>query len=231
LKGEAAKMRNYRKISIVLAVLLFAFATSSLVRAAGPSINLPPGHISVQVSYPSSSSYYDVILSSVPSGYHVTDGTYVGWCVDEYHNIYNGRTYSGILYSSYDPSNPQADPDWDKVNYILNNKEGNWRDVQEAIWYFVDGGHTPSTAHGQAMVNNAIAYGQGFVPIPGQILAVVVWIDCRTQIPIIEVVVPLQNVVPEYPLGPILGVTTFLAALGVFKYKHAIPDIFKFKFF
>jgi hypothetical protein len=224
-------MRGHRNISVILTAMIFAFATASLVKAAGPSINLPPDYISIQVKYPSSNSYYDVILSNVPSGYHLSDGTYVGWCVDEHHYIYNGKTYSGILYSSYDPSNPHGDPDWDKVNYILNHKEGTWKDVQEAIWYFVDGGNTPSTAHGQAMVNDAKNNGQGFVPMPGQIMAVIVWINSGTQVPIIEVVVPLQNVVPEYPLGPILGVATFLVALGVFKYKHTIPGIFKFKRF
>ncbi|RLI29824.1 hypothetical protein DRO50_00835 [Candidatus Bathyarchaeota archaeon] len=126
------------------------------------------------------------------------------------------------MYSTYDPDNPHPDEDWDMVNYILNHKQGSWEDVQDAIWFFVDGGRWPSNPAGQAMVNDALANGEGFVPGPGQTLAVILYIDGYTQIPIIEVTVPVQNVVPQYPLGTALGLIAFVAAFGIFKYKGKI---------
>lgn len=72
------------------------------------------------------------------------------------------------------------------------------------------------------MVNDALANGEGFVPGPGQILAVVLYIDGYTQTPIIEVTVPIQNVVPQYPLGTAIGLIAFMAAFGIFKYKGKI---------
>lgn len=211
------RMKNF---VVALVVIVFLLGAVQVVCAtSGPYINLPSEPINIRIEYPSSQCYYYVHLSNVPVGYHVSDGRYLGWCVDEYHYIYNGRTYTATLYSSYDANNPHPDPDWDKVNYILNHKQGTWRDVQDAIWYFVDGGRWPSDPDAQAMITAANASGDGFVPSPGQIMAVVVWINSNTQVPIIEVVVPLQNVVPEYPLGPILGLASFAVAAGIFKRK------------
>lgn len=79
------------------------------------------------------------------------------------------------------------DDDWDMVNYILNHKQGSVTDVQEAIWYFIDGGGMPSTSEGQAMVNEALMYGEGFVPGPGQVIAVICDAGEEEQITFIEV--------------------------------------------
>jgi len=62
-------------------------------------------------------------------------------------------------------------------------------------------------------------------PGPGQILAVVLYIDDCTQIPIIEVTVPVENVVPQFPIGTALGLIAFAAAFGVFIYKGKILHI------
>jgi hypothetical protein len=47
-------------------------------------------------------------------------------------------------------------------------------------------------------------------------MAVVVWINSSTQIPMIKVAVPLQIAIQEYPFGPMLGVASFFAALKVY---------------
>jgi len=213
-------MKNTKK-HVLLWFPAFFLAMINLAHAtSGPYINLPPASVTLKIEYPSSECYYYVVLSNIPVGYHVSNGRYLGWCVDEHHYINNGKTYSATLYSSYDPSNPHPDPDWNKVNYILNHKQGSWNDVQAAIWRFVDGGSMPSSDAGKAMVNDADINGENFIPGPGEKMAVIAWINSDTQVPIIEVTVPLQNITPEYPLGPILGIGSFFAALGVFRRKH-----------
>jgi len=212
---------KYAVIAITTLTLVFSIITGS-AHARVLNIDLPPGEVSITIQWPSSECYYYVWLSDVPSGYHISNGRYIGWCVDEYHTIISGKTYRASMYSSYDPENPHPDEDWDMVNYILNHPQGCWEDVQAAIWFFVDGGIFPSSSAGQAMVNDALANGEGFVPGPGQILAVVLYIDGYTQIPIIEVTVPIQNVVPQYPLGTAIGLIAFVAAFGIFKYKGKI---------
>ena len=139
---------------------------------AQPLLNLPEDPVTI-VIYEGTVSYLSIVLSDVPLGYDVTNGTYLGWCIREYIYIETGTEFSATLYSSYDPDMPDylKDDDWDMVNYILNHKQGSVMDVQEAIWYFIDGGNTPSTSEGQAMVNEALMYGEGFVPGPGQVIA------------------------------------------------------------
>ena len=220
-----SNVNKYAAVATVALIFLLFLATVNLAYATVPNINLPPNKVSLNVEWPSSECYYYIWLSNVPPGYHVSNGRYVAWCVDEYHCIKPGRTYWAEMYSSYDPQNPHRDDDWDMVNYILNHKQGSWEDVQHAIWFFVDGGRWPKSPAAQAMVNEALEQGEGFTPGPGQILAVVLFIDDCTQIPIIEVPVPVENVVPQFPIGTALGLIAFAAAFGVFIYKGKILHI------
>jgi hypothetical protein len=215
---------------IAVSILLFVFSVSTAF-ADGPSINLPPGEVDAIINqYPYPNSYLQLKFSNVPDGYDVSNGLYDAWCVDEDVYIYKGKTYKVRLYSSYDPANPYPDPDWDKVNYILNHKQGTSDDVQAAIWCFIDGGVYPDPGYARDMVDEANHHGEGFVPGPTQILAVVCWIDeGSVQTEFIEWTVPINSVIPEYPIGPILGSVSFVIALGLFRYRHDLPTVFRFK--
>ncbi|KAA0000417.1 MAG: DUF11 domain-containing protein [Thermoplasmata archaeon] len=159
-----------------------------------PEIELPPTPVTMVVINPGvqGPSYFDTTLSNVPEGYYVTNGSYVGWCVDLGNSIEKNHPHQATLYSSYDPylaaKCPSAeDDDWDMVNYILNHKQGTWEDVQDAIWWYIGGGGMPSNPDAQAMVWDAYYNGEGFVPVPGEIMAVVCYVDDETQLTIIEV--------------------------------------------
>jgi hypothetical protein len=73
------------------------------------------------------------------------------------------------------------------VNYIINHKQGTVNDIQAAIWYFVNGGFMPSTPAGQAMVNDALANGEGFYPGTGGMLAVLCLLGNRVQLTFVEI--------------------------------------------
>jgi hypothetical protein len=154
-------------------------------------VTLPSEEVTVVFGYPGTNSYYDTALSDVPSGYHVEDGTYLGWCVDLGHYIYPGTEYDAILYSSYDDGKPECteDDDWDLVNYIINHKhpDATKGDIQNAIWYFIGGGDYPTDPEAIAMVEDAIANGEDWCPQTGDCIAVIVFIDCEHQVTIIEV--------------------------------------------
>ena len=248
-------MKNFKKILIILITSLFALTIISSAYANGPSINLPTEPVFMHITWPVSKCYYNVTLRDVPSGYHVSKGEYLGWCIDRDHYISRNEVYNAIMYSSYDQNNPyyQQYPyyeNWTKINYILNNKD-KWDDfkataddVQYAIWYFIPGWDNeirgelaqPKKAEARArildIISDADANGANFIPGPGQIMAVVLWVNNgNTQTSIIEVYVPFQNVVPEYPFGTILGVVTFVGAFGIFKYRRKLPKIFTSKRF
>jgi hypothetical protein len=92
------------------------------------------------------------------------------------------------------------------INYVLNHKQGTGVDISQAIWFFVDGNgwsdtaaklladgypNTVPTTLAQTMVNDALAHGAGFVPGPGQIVAVICDpTDAAVQDTIIELTVP-----------------------------------------
>ena len=125
-------------------------------------------------------SYWTMYLHDLPPGdYDVVEGYYPSWCVDPDHGIKSNNDYHPVyLYSSYDVNMPTdfSDPDWDKINYIINNKQGSAPDIQKAIWHFVDGlGGTPYTGSDPevlAMISDANTYGAGFEPESGQLIAV-----------------------------------------------------------
>ena len=146
-------------------------------------LSLPPGKVTMQAAYPGvqGGSYFDITLSNVPAGYDVTDGTYLGWCVDQSTNMQYTPT-SVDLICSYDPrlDTIYPDPDWDMVNYLINHKHtsASKGDIQAAIWYFIDGGVLPEEGtYAREMVDDALNNGEGFKPQSGEWCAVFVLND------------------------------------------------------
>jgi hypothetical protein len=184
---------HLRNTLIAFFALIFVLLITRFANAAGPSMNLPPGTVDATFNYPGPVSYWKITLSSVPSGYDVTNGIYVSWCCDQTHTINNGAMLSVNLYSSYDPLQPcrGGDPGWNKVNYVINNKQGTADDVQAAIWHYIDSnGGNQADPDVIAMEAAADAH-PSFVPLPGQLVAVVVY-QAGSQGTFIEVIVPAQ---------------------------------------
>jgi hypothetical protein len=157
-----------------------------------PFMKVPEVNVSM-IAVTGSESFFVTTLSGVPAGFgEINNSAYLSWCVDQVNYINTGQLYSARLYSSYDPDLGAkcahcVDPDWPKVNYIINNKQGSSDDVQDAIWFFVNGGHWPIDPDAQAMINEANLFGQDFSPKKGQFMAIIVDIGNRNQLTIIEV--------------------------------------------
>jgi hypothetical protein len=188
--------KNVYLLMSVLAISLFLVSSVS----AQCSLNLPSNPVNM-VAVDGASSYFDVTLSGVPAGFDVANGIYLGWCIDTSITMPRGDTFAVMLYSS---CNPPSDPDlddfeWDKVNYILNHKPltATVYEIQEAIWNYVNlgGSYTPSLAGALAIVADAELYGDGFAPVSGEVVAVIL-IPVDTEIPepaqatIIELMIP-----------------------------------------
>lgn len=62
----------------------------------------------------------------------------------------------------------------EKVNYILNHKQGGRQSVEEAIWHFTCADGTVSDPDALSMIADADAHGEGFIPQQGQILAILI---------------------------------------------------------
>jgi len=141
-------------------------------------LNLPQVPVTLTVYDNQVTSYFNSVLSNVPAGFDVTDGTYPGWCIQVDVTIDRGVGYQVMLYSSYDPAMPGylQDDDWDKVNYILNNRNGYAEDyVSIAIWYFIN--EVPANSEdlnylSKELVDAANAYGEYMPPCDGVIAVI-----------------------------------------------------------
>ncbi len=160
-------------------------------------VTLPAGDITAQV-IPDNEGYFDITLNDVPEGYDVENGSYLGWCI-EYGTSVNDTPHPMYLHSSYCPPPILDHENWSMVNYVLNNKQGDYWDIQLAIWHFINFGPwlspTP-TPIGQAMIDDALINGNGFIPGINDVVAVICDPVVRSQgfqYTIIEVLVPEGN--------------------------------------
>jgi uncharacterized repeat protein (TIGR02543 family) len=157
-----------------------------------PNIHLPTGQVTMKV-FSETTSYFRTQLFNVPTGYEVSNGNYTGWCSDSAHTINTNTAYQVTLYSSYNPSLPTHlyHQNWSKVNYILNHKVGSdWHQVEYAILYILNFGDQGLNTNGWNMVNNAITYGDGYIPGGGEIIAVIADVGPTIQRTIFELIVP-----------------------------------------
>jgi hypothetical protein len=158
---------------------------------SGPkTLNLPTDVIHAVFYHYGPVSYWETDLSGVPNGYDVNNGAYVGWCVDNHHGlIYPGLDYTIQLFSSYDAGFFLNHPGWSGnfqyswpcVNWIINHKDSYSIDqIQDAIWYYVDGGVDPGgPAHN--LIIDAFNNGQNYVPQTGDVMAVLCFPNPNNQ--------------------------------------------------
>jgi hypothetical protein len=221
-EGAEAKLSIKAEGFAICVVLLMSLSPIlvSRVAAADSGLNLPSTPVTLEANNVSQ-AYFDTTLSDIPAGYDVTNGTYPGWCVDRSaYMALSPATHEVVLYSSLNPPGTLANQSWDMVNYIMNHKQGAASDIQQAIWYFINivGNYTPTSTVAQAIIDDALANGTGFVPEYGQMMAVICYPEMlnpgNVQISIIELSNP---VIPEFPSPAIplslLALPTLSAAI------------------
>jgi len=171
-----------RSIVTIIAVTMAMLIIAAPIRAQGASLNLPSSTVNVIVQH-DNVSYFVTTLSNVPGGYDVTNTTYPGWCIDYSVTMTRNEAFEAQLYSSLNPpSGTFANVQWDIVNYILNSAlakaTGNFTETQDCIWYFVNNSatytHTLDTNE-TLIIQDALTRGAGFIPAPGQSVAVIVF--------------------------------------------------------
>ena len=212
------------KMSSVLGLIVIVTVSLILVGhvdAADCGLNLPSTPVTIEV-WNGTESYYETLLSNVPSGYDVTNRTYLGWCVDRRCVMPRSpATHQVTLFSSCNPPSDLAGQKWDMVNYVLNHRQGVAEDVQQALWYFVNlvGNYSPSSPTAWSMINDANLNGEGFVPETGQVIAVICYTtDPKTQITIVEVDNPPP--IPEFQSFLVLSPFMIATLLAVIVYRR-----------
>ncbi len=189
-----------KRLTIVAAAAMLAVNINTQAAITLPAT--PVCFTSSEVYPAGSFSYLDLTLSGVPSGSSVGNNKYPGWCVEAYNfDFAVGFQYCGaVLRSSTDPTLPPhlADIPWGIVNYILNNKQGNADDVQNAIWWYTDSWPvTPGENTGAYQSLVAAAASQAsFVAGPGDVVAAALDLGDENNPQIVIIEVPDQNAGP-----------------------------------
>lgn len=216
--------------AIVAVLILMSLMVPVAIAATPPPLVLPPNQITAthseyDLNAPASPAFFGVTLGGFSGDYSVnTNTSYNGWCLEL--DLPVPATNPVTLYSTYDTNLPadaqtytdpltpkvQSNPSllgqpvpWDKLNYLLNHKQGTAKEVQTAIWLLIFGAAPPDfevTSNVDAMLTAAEA-SVNFVPAPGQIIAVLLYVDgighdpnTEWQETVIELTVP-----PYYDLG------------------------------
>jgi hypothetical protein len=127
---------------------------------------------------PAAPTYIQIVFAGIGPGFDVQDGVgYAGWCDNDEVSATPGQQYCDlptILRNSTGtlPAYLQTIP-WDKINYLLNHKGTHTPpEIQDAIWQFTNGTACPTQGCND-LVDDANTNGSGFVPAPGQIVAII----------------------------------------------------------
>jgi hypothetical protein len=192
-----------KKLLIALLSFLMVSGIAMTTVSAVWTPSLPAGTVTLQITNQTPWTFpWMVALSGVGAGFDVSDGTYTGWCVDTEHSIDRTQTYDVNLFSSYSPPSEVASVDWNRINYVLNNKDaGTADDIQAVLWYIVGGTWITDAAWGyshtteaDAILADAMANGGSYEPDEGDILAVICLPvgseEERAQMLVIELMVP-----------------------------------------
>jgi hypothetical protein len=164
---------DIKKPIIVLIGLVLISTTIVGAYVSVNGIKLPDDPV-ILTAVDGTSSYFIITLSDIPAGSDVTTGPYPGWCADRDVTMVRAIGHNVRLYDSYDPSLPAPfqDSDWDKINWILNNKDAySMQTIQDAFWYLL-GDYTwgQLSTSAQNLVTSA---QDGYTPHAGDILAIV----------------------------------------------------------
>ena len=164
-------MKTKHIVIMILASLMLSGTLLATVMAV-PWPKLPSTTVQLTVE-DGMISYFMSTLSGVPAHLDVYNGLYLGWCVDRSVDMVRSVAHDVMLYSSISPP-VLSGINWIAINYILNHKQGDMMDIQNAIWHFTDN-YTPSggfSAPAQAMIDAADA-NPTYDPATGTVLAII----------------------------------------------------------
>ncbi len=188
-----------KKFAVTIAAVMAASMILLTPANAVAFPNLPPEQVSFVLTLGPTKWPGTVVFSGISGQaggpFDVSDGTpYTAWCDQFDKVIVPGDTYMATLASSLGMATP-----WDKINFLLNHNTGEDLDEQVAIWLLF--GFTPAeiaarypgqpSADANSMYNMTSTVGAGFVPGPGQLVAVeVVTVGEDAQDLIIQLTIP-----------------------------------------
>jgi PKD repeat protein len=195
-----------KKLLLAIGICIFMICSSVVINvAAQPIIRLPSESVTMTAVY-TSESWFILTLSNIPAGFDITDGPYMGWCVEISKTMSLNVDHTVKLYSTYESAIPLISENWDKVNYVINHYEDpltNRHSIQDVIWKLIcDDPLQENNTYTMELYNDTNANGEGFIPSAGEKIAVLADVVVQSkdvQLTILEV--PLRG---EVSLGDLV---------------------------
>jgi hypothetical protein len=204
--------------------ILLVFAVLALVSVASAAV---PALVTAHIATPGTAthSYWDVDVTT-GGGDIPAASDYVGWCADSQSGISSGTHIFNVYSSLEAPPIGLPTADWQKINYVINHKDGaNPSTIQAVIWHY-DGGVIPWTYPLEPVDNAKVAdliaaaeANPSYVPGPGDIYAVILWSSRTAQPLFIEIPIPTIPS-PEFPTLA-LPVAMLIGVVGAVQYVRA----------
>src|SRR5579871_1838006 len=191
-------MHSNRFLAAAVTVALPIFLGTPLRAQTPPILNLPSGTLEgttspgVVLSQPvntQQATQYGATFSGLPGGLSVSNQAYAAWCVDFFGNFLNDNSFTPVkVFSTYDTAHLPANGQslyWDRINWMLNNppsgNQSTWVE-QQAMWRVLSGNYAPPgyplpQPDTDNYYNLAMSAGAGFVPVPGQVVGVILYVD------------------------------------------------------
>lgn len=134
-------------------------------------------------------SFIIITLTNSAPDCTIANGTYRGWQFQYTGPVPLQGVAPAVLFSSYgDLPHGALKADWPQVNYLLNHKTGTPAEVQRALWTLLGrpigsaaDASFPLTPAAEAMVLDAVIHGEGFVPAPGEVCAILLATDSPAE--------------------------------------------------
>jgi hypothetical protein len=138
--------------------------------------------------------------------------SYNGWCLDRHKSLDKGWVYEAHLYqSTIEIPKSLKNVEFNKINYLINHKIGDKKDIQDAIWYLIHGNGYLSV-NAESMVRNADEFGKFYVPLSGNMVAIICIVDDQQPFfieykipetiivaaPAPEIILPVEEIPAEY---------------------------------
>jgi hypothetical protein len=200
----------------ILFAVLALFFSASMASAYDPlGLNLPNGTVTLtNAGMATDTAMMYINLENVPEGYAVSNGQYLGWCVNpEKPLYYPNYLYYARLYSSYDTDLPASaqSVNWKKINYLVNSyRKGELSgacynvfpvrddEVQTLMWRYL--GYDRKWGDASTQCVNALqtvidANGADYMPASGDTVGVICDNGVDWQVVFIEI--PYTATAPE----------------------------------
>jgi hypothetical protein len=207
--------------------ILILFAVLALVSVASAAL---PSQVTATLWHPGPVSYWDVDITSGGNADLPNANDYIGWCSDSKAGQGSGSEVFNV-YSSLETL-PAAIPysNWNKLNYVLNHKGvANGATIQAVIWYYGINGEIEwgddepigvvDPVVRQQLIDDADDFGGAYVPGPGDVYAVILWVPETAQPVFIAMPIP-RIPVPEFP-SLALPIAMMIGVVGAVQYVRA----------